>query len=526
MKHKLVAGLTLSKGEMMVPNINQPFSIAKALAQFGIEINSISTNHFVNDSRSVSEGDIFAATIGTEQNGTIYIDSAIEQGASLVLAQCLNAQQHGQVGRVYSNNKQADVIQFFDLDAQLAKLSALYYQKAYEDMQIIGVTGTNGKTSCCQLIAQLCNLMGLESAIIGTLGAGQLNKLQPLKNTTPGPTQLQSLFAQFKQEKVEQVAMEVSSHALSQNRIDANMVDIAVFTNLSRDHLDYHGDMQQYAAAKKQLFNGNEQQIWVLNADDSVGRQWLTELADNHCKVAFSLKGDTFVNTTASHFLAANNIVCHNQGVTFSLTSSWGNCDIQSALLGEFNVANLLAAMATLLVQGIELDAIIKHTNALVPVTGRMETYGGNGLVTAVVDYAHTPDGLEKSLLSAKAHCQGKLWVVFGCGGDRDTGKRAIMGTIAEQFADHIVLTNDNPRSEQPEHITEQIQQGIAQKQKVEVIIDRQQAVISALSRANANDMVLLAGKGHEDYLIIGDQTIAYHERDVVRNFYQDRAHS
>lgn len=509
-----------------MPNLDQSFSIAKTLQQFDISFEEIATAQLVNDSRNVKVNDIFAATIGTELDGTAFIKNAILQGASVVLAQCQQAEHHGKVTLQTEANRHAKVVQFYNLHAQLSQLSALYYGQAYQYLQITGVTGTNGKTSCCQLIAQLNELLGHESAIIGTLGAGRLNSLHTLNNTTPGPTQLQSLFAQFKDDNIKQVAIEVSSHALSQNRIDATMVDIAVFTNLSRDHLDFHGNMQQYAAAKKQLFNGNDDQVWVINADDVIGKKWLNELPNNHTKVAFSINGSEQVHRNASHYLSATNIVCHNQGVNFTLSSSWGNCDVESALLGDFNVANLLAAMATLLVQGIDLSEIVIHTKQLIPVTGRMETYGGNGMATAVVDYAHTPDGLEKSLQSAKAHCQGQLWVVFGCGGDRDTGKRAMMGSIAEQFADHIVLTNDNPRSEKPEQITEHIQQGISQKQKVEVIIDRQKAVISALSRAKANDMVLLAGKGHEDYLIIGDQSIAYHEREVVRNFYQGRTHS
>jgi UDP-N-acetylmuramoyl-L-alanyl-D-glutamate--2,6-diaminopimelate ligase len=318
--------------------------------------------------------------------------------------------------------------------------------------------------------------------------------------------------------------MEVSSHALSQNRVDANMIDIAVFTNLSRDHLDYHGDITSYANAKQQLFLGNPEQTWVLNADDKTCQSWLKQLPGSNERVLYSIDRNNAELLKNQQHLLAENIVCHNRGVSFELRSSWGNCQIHSSLLGEFNVANLLAAMAVLLVQGVPLENIAKATQQLLPVTGRMETFTATGKPTAVVDYAHTPDGLEKALLSSRAHCPGELWVVFGCGGDRDKGKRAIMGSIAEQYADHIVLTNDNPRSEEPEHITADIRQGITSAAKVEVIINREQAVISALSQAKANDMVLCAGKGHEDYLIIGEQTIAYHEREVVRKFYQGRA--
>ncbi|WOH35833.1 UDP-N-acetylmuramoyl-L-alanyl-D-glutamate--2,6-diaminopimelate ligase [Thalassotalea fonticola] len=502
------------------------FSIAKALARFDISIDDIATKHLVNDSRYVEPGDIFAAVIGTFSEGSSYITSAVAKGASLVIAQCEHNDEHGTVYKVTEQGNNATVINFFELNKQLSLLSAYYYNEPYKDMDLIGVTGTNGKTSCCQLLAQLFTKNNHKSAIVGTLGAGTLDNLEIINNTTPGPTKLQQLLAQFSYADIENVAMEVSSHALSQHRVDANMVDIAVFTNLSRDHLDYHGDMATYADVKKQLFLGTSEQVWVLNADDQFCQSWLSQLPSENRRVMYSVNEINKPLLENDEYLLATNIVCHNRGVSFKLTSSWGNCAINSALLGEFNVANLLAAMAVLLIKGIALTDIAKCTEHLVPVTGRMETYGAEGKATAVVDYAHTPDGLEKALESAKAHCQGELWVVFGCGGDRDKGKRPMMGSIAERFADHIVLTNDNPRSEEPAQITADIKLGIKEVNKVDVIIDRQQAVISALSRAKTNDMVLCAGKGHEDYLIIGDETIAYHEREVVRQFYQGRAKS
>lgn len=502
------------------------FSIAQALAKFGISIADVDTKHLINDSRFVESGDIFAAATGTLSDGNEYINSAVGKGACLVIAQCKEASEHGSLYSVTKQGNTATVVNFFELNQQLALVSAYYYNEPYKNMGVIGVTGTNGKTSCCQILAQLFTKNNHNTAIIGTLGAGTLDSLENINNTTPGPTKLQQLLAKFSHDKIENVAMEVSSHALSQNRVDANMVDIAVFTNLSRDHLDYHGDMDTYADVKKQLFLGAAEQVWVLNIDDPFCQSWLGQLPSENRRVMYSVNEANKHLLQNDEYLLASDIVCHNHGVSFKLTSSWGNCKINSALLGEFNVANLLAAMAVLLVKGIELNDIVKFTEHLVPVTGRMETYGAAGKATAVVDYAHTPDGLEKALESAQAHCQGELWVVFGCGGDRDKGKRPMMGSIAEHYADHIVLTNDNPRSEVPSEITADIKQGIKAINKVDVIIDRQQAVISALSRAKENDMVLCAGKGHEDYLIIGDETVPYHEREVVRQFYQGRAKS
>ncbi|KGK01174.1 UDP-N-acetylmuramoyl-L-alanyl-D-glutamate--2,6-diaminopimelate ligase [Thalassotalea sp. ND16A] len=498
------------------------FSIAKALAHFAIEISEIAhSQYLINDSRFVTENDIFAAVIGTHQDGSAYIHNAVAQGACLVIAQCATKAEHGSAYTVSQLGNEVLVINFYQLDKHLVNVSAYYYNNPHEAVELIGVTGTNGKTSCCQLIAQLLTANNTKTAIIGTLGAGTLDNLENINNTTPGPTKLLQLLAQFKHQHVRQVAMEVSSHALSQNRLDVNMIDIAVFTNLSRDHLDYHGDMSSYANAKKQLFLGKPEQTWVLNADDQICQSWLQQLPASNERVLYSVDSNNAELLKNQQYLLAENIVCHNRGVKFELRSSWGHCQIQSSLLGEFNVANLLAAMAVLLIQGVPLENIARVTQQLLPVTGRMETFTASDKPTAVVDYAHTPDGLEQALLSARAHCPGELWVVFGCGGDRDKGKRAIMGSIAQRYADHIVLTNDNPRSEEAEHITSDIQQGISVTEKVEVIIDREQAVISALSRAKANDMVLCAGKGHEDYLIIGEQTIAYHEREVVRQFYQ-----
>ncbi|WNC68073.1 UDP-N-acetylmuramoyl-L-alanyl-D-glutamate--2,6-diaminopimelate ligase [Thalassotalea nanhaiensis] len=512
--------------EQMMPSYFAAFSIANALAKFDINIDDIESKHLVNDSRFVEAGDIFAAVTGTFSEGNEYIKSAVAKGASLVIAQCKNSNEHGTIYSVTEQSNTATVVNFFELNKQLSLVSAYYYNEPHKNMSLIGVTGTNGKTSCCQLLAQLFTKNNHKSAIIGTLGAGTLDDLENINNTTPGPTKLQQLLAQFSADGIENVAMEVSSHALSQNRIDVNMIDIAVFTNLSRDHLDYHGDMGTYADVKKQLFLGSSEQVLVLNVDDQYCQSWLGELPKENRRVMYSVNEANQHLLENSEFLSASNVVCHNQGVSFKLASSWGNCDINSALLGEFNVANLLAAMAVLLVKGVELSDIAKCTEHLVPVTGRMETYFAPDKATAVVDYAHTPDGLEKALESAKAHCQGELWLVFGCGGDRDKGKRPMMGSIADQYADHIVLTNDNPRSEEPSQITADIKQGIKAKNKVDVIIDRQQAVISALSRAKEKDMVLCAGKGHEDYLIIGDETIDYHEREVVRQFYQGGAKS
>ncbi len=497
------------------------FSIAAALAKFDIKISEVSSRDLVNDSRAVTPGDIFAAVTGTYLSGNSYIADAIVNGAVLVLAQCATPEQHGQIIAVSEQGKAAKIIKIYQLDKKLANLSAFYYNQPHQSLSLIGVTGTNGKTSCCQIMAQLLTAIKQPTAIIGTLGAGTLDNLVNINNTTPGPTKLQQLLAQFKGQDIKHVAMEVSSHALSQNRVDSKMIDIAVFTNLSRDHLDYHGDMASYSQAKQALFNGGAEQVWILNADDPQTSSWLDALPKSNRRVLFSCNEQAADLQADCEYVRASDIKCHQQGVSFKLLSSWGDTQINSALLGEFNVSNLLAALATLLVKGFSLAEISAHTESLVPVAGRMEKFSAENLPTAVVDYAHTPDGLEQALSSSRLHCHGQLWLVFGCGGDRDKGKRAIMGAIAEKFADRVIITNDNPRTEVPMQIAEDILTGFKSASNGEIILDRQQAVISALSRAKAKDMVLCAGKGHEDYLIIGEQKVAYHEREVVRKFYQ-----
>ncbi|WP_068544875.1 UDP-N-acetylmuramoyl-L-alanyl-D-glutamate--2,6-diaminopimelate ligase [Thalassotalea crassostreae] len=503
---------------------NFAFSLKSTLAKFDIELPEIATKNLVNDSRTIDKGDIFAAVDGTYLQGTKFINKAIAQGAVAVIAQCNEKSQHGDIKYVSEQDNTAMVIYFYQLDELLSKVSAYYYGEPYKSMAVIGVTGTNGKTSCSQLIAQLLETFNSNAAIIGTNGAGKLSSLQKIDNTTPGPAQLQQLLAQFKSENISTVAMEVSSHALSQNRVDSDIIDVAVFTNLSRDHLDYHGDMESYGLAKQKLFSGSEEQVWVLNVDDEYGQRWDQQLNPANPRILYSISSkisEAQMIRSNSKYLSAGNIKCHSRGVTFDLKSSWGEVTVTSRLLGRFNVANLLAAIAVLLNQGYELAEIAQNCQQLTAVDGRMEAFTAPDKPTAVVDYAHTPDGLEQALLASKEHCDGELWVVFGCGGDRDKGKRPMMGKIAECFADHIVLTNDNPRSENPESITADINNGILAKQKVKVIIDRQQAVISALQQAKKDDMVLLAGKGHEDYLIIGEQTLPYYEREVVSQFYQ-----
>ena len=508
--------------------------IVTCLAKFEIVIPStVDLTHFSgdlhNDSRVVSEGDIFCAIIGHDQDGRQYIEQAISHGAKLVIVECTRVEEHGEV-TISLLDKDVVMVKFYQLNQQLFTLTKFYYQMPQDHMSMIGITGTNGKTTTSQLLAQMLSLHDKACAIIGTNGAGGLENLSPIENTTPGACELHQLFSRFKDEKFSHVAMEVSSHALSQKRVQADLFDIALFTNLSRDHLDYHGTMASYGAAKKLIFTADKNQVAIVNFDDELVKEWLTSWPKEQVVWLYGRGEHISAN---KRFVSAKNINRHSHGVTFSLVSHLGSIEITSPLLGNFNIDNLLAAITVLLIEGVSVTDLPNLVQQVNGVAGRMEASRGVGLATAVVDYAHTPDALEKALQACRQHCSGELYVVFGCGGDRDRGKRPLMAEAAEKYADFLVVTNDNPRSEDERIIANDIVAGFTDpnSEKISVVLAREQAVLNTLTKAKAGDIVLLAGKGHEDYVvvpkhndngdIIGTQKLAYNERLIVKNFYK-----
>lgn len=494
------------------------FSISKALAVYSISIDDIESSALVNDSRVVNEDSVFCAVIGSQQDGRQYIDKAIENGAKLIVSECQHKQQHGHVvSRVNKLGVSIQIVQFYQLNNYLTELAQHYYGNPLKHLSLIGVTGTNGKTSTCFITAKLLEICHKSSAIIGTIGAGKLSSLSAINNTTPGATELNQLLASFVSQNIEYVAMEVSSHALEQRRLTAEMLDVAVYCNLSRDHLDYHQTMEKYAEAKRLIF-AKSNQVAVLNGDDAVAKEWLSnwQLTDN--VIVFGKDNDV---THFPKFIQASDIKLSTHGLSFTITTEIESQFIECGLLGEFNVENLLAAIAVLISQKIALSEICQAIKVLTPINGRMESFTDNNKATSVVDYAHTPEALENALIACRRHCEGELWVVFGCGGNRDKGKRSLMGQIAEQHADHIVLTNDNPRNETPEMIVTDILAGCAHREKIAVILDRKQAVTNTVAHAQPGDVVLLAGKGHEETIEIGDEIIYYSERELVKTLYQ-----
>ncbi|MXP49368.1 UDP-N-acetylmuramoyl-L-alanyl-D-glutamate--2,6-diaminopimelate ligase [Pantoea sp. Eser] len=460
------------------------------------------------DSRTAASGDLFVAVAGHQADGRRFIPQAIAQGVAAVVAEAEGEAAYGEIREMHG----VPVIYLTQLHQRLSALAGRFYQQPGEKQTLIGVTGTNGKTTTTQLLAQWANLLGETSAVMGTVGNGLIGQLAPAENTTGSAVDVQHLLHDLAEQGATLTAMEVSSHGLVQHRVAALPFAAAVFTNLSRDHLDYHGDMQRYESVKWLLFSEHQVGQAILNADDEVGRRWLASLPD---AVAVTMENNLQPGCHG-RWLKADEVQYHDNGAHIRFSSSWGEGEIDSRLMGAFNVSNLLLALATLLALDYPLDALINEAAKLQPVNGRMEVFSADGKPTVVVDYAHTPDALEKALEAVRLHCKGKLWCLFGCGGDRDKGKRPLMGSIAEQFADVVVITDDNPRSEDPQTIVKDILTGLLDPGRARVVSGRAKAVTNTIMQAQPDDIVLVAGKGHEDYQIIGNRRLDYSDRATV----------
>ncbi|HDR0641857.1 UDP-N-acetylmuramoyl-L-alanyl-D-glutamate--2,6-diaminopimelate ligase [Pasteurella multocida] len=477
---------------------------------------NIELTDMILDSRAVKQGCLFVALQGHQVDGRQYIPQAIAKGASAVLAETEDVQQHLST----KIEQGVPIISFYQLGSHLSALAGLFYDNPSHKLTLVGVTGTNGKTTISQLLAQWTTLLGHRSAVMGTIGNGLLGQIKEATNTTGSAVEVQASLADFVTQGADFTAIEVSSHGLVQHRVEALAFDVAIFTNLSRDHLDYHQSMENYALAKKRLFTELHSQYQIINADDSVGQTWLQEQPN---AVAVSCQAD--FQPHQAHWLKATAIQFSQKGARIQFESSWGKGELHSALIGQFNVSNLLLVFATLLSLGYNIETLMKTVPQLTGVCGRMERLSASNQPTAIVDYAHTPDALEKALQAARLHCQGKLWCVFGCGGDRDRGKRPLMAKIAEQFADHVIVTDDNPRTESAAQIVQDILAGFEHPQHVEVCHARDQAIIQALQKADSDDVVLIAGKGHEDYQIIGTQKQHFSDQETVQQYFKVNHH-
>ncbi|MFZ5757827.1 MAG: UDP-N-acetylmuramoyl-L-alanyl-D-glutamate--2,6-diaminopimelate ligase [Pseudomonadota bacterium] len=463
-----------------------------------------------DDSRAVQRGDLYLALRGTQQDGRTYIAQAIERGAAAVLAESDDSVA------IDSTVASVPVIAVRHLRAQAGVIAAHFFGEPSQRMSVLAVTGTNGKTTTSWLMAQALELLGTRTAVLGTLGAGPARAdaaREPLRNTTPGAVELQGLLAGFDAAGFAAVAMEASSIGIEQHRLAGTRIRIAMFTNLSRDHLDYHGTMDNYAAAKAQLFSWPGLGGAVINGDDSYALRWLAEGRVQAARVL------TYGMAGRGHDIELLGMTASGTGSRLTLRVEGREMTADTRLIGGFNAGNIMAVIGALRILGYELAQIAGVLSVLEAPAGRMEALGGRNAPLCVVDYAHTPDALEKVLSVLRERTDGMLWCVFGCGGDRDRGKRAQMGAVVARLADMAVVTSDNPRSESPQTIADDILAGMpgVPASRLRVLLDRAEAIQRVVQQAGHKDTVLVAGKGHEDYQEIAGTRLPFSDRDVVR---------
>jgi len=470
------------------------------------------------DSRQVKKGDVFLAYQGTAVHGCQYLDMAIRKGASVIVMDGL-ADSHEPIC-------QLSVLVFVvpDLQQHIGAIAAKFYGAPSSALQVTAVTGTNGKTSCTHFIAQCLSENNQVAGLIGSLGVGVWGELVASSHTTPDAIAIQRALAFFRANRLKHVVMEVSSHGLAQGRVLGTEIDTAIFTNLSHDHLDYHGSLECYAKTKSLLFRMNSLKRAIINMDDAIGQELIQCLAPSVELVGYGLS--PAVMDFSGLKIHANIIRQDIQGLRLVVEGDWGVFPMEVPLIGRFNASNVLAVSACLLVLGMPVERVIQAVAQLHAPSGRMERFGGcQDKPLVIVDYAHTPDALHQVLQTLREHCEHMLWVVFGCGGDRDRGKRAVMGETAAQLADRVVLTDDNPRTEDPDQIIADIQQGMLRAgsltpEYIAIKRDRAEAIHYAIEQASPNDIVLVAGKGHENYQQIGSTYVPFSDRQMVADLF------
>ncbi len=462
------------------------------------------------DSRQIKDGSLFICIEGYTVDGHDYVNQAIEKGAVAILSQ-------------KPLEVKVPVVLVKDTKRAMAVVANVFYDYPTSKLSLIGVTGTNGKTTTTHLIEQIINDSNKKTGLIGTMYMKIGTETFATKNTTPESLALQAVFAEMVEKEVDTAIMEVSSHALHLGRVRGCDFNIAVFTNLTQDHLDYHKTMDAYCHAKGLLFAqlgnsyGNDHlKIAILNSDDPASSEYEKMTAAEI--VTYGIDRDCDVKAT--------NIKITAQGTSFEINAFGEKAFVHLKMIGKFNVYNALAAMATSLVYGISLSSIIKSLEEVKGVSGRFEPVDAGQPFTVVVDYAHTPDSLENVLHTIKEFVKGKIHVVVGCGGDRDKTKRPLMAKIANELGDYLVLTSDNPRSEDPEQIIADMKAGLTKECDFVAITDRKKAIIYAIKQAKKDDVVLIAGKGHETYQIIGTETFFFDDRlvaaDAIKELLKD----
>lgn len=485
--------------------VSYSLPLRELLNVFAIESTSQAVVRSITlDSRNVVEGSVFFACKGHAVDGRDFVLQAQAAGAVGIIYEAAEAKLPSELT--------VDSFAVHGLANMIGFAANAFYQNPSQELQVFGVTGTNGKTTCCYLLVQALAALGMNAAMIGTLGisisgagTGTLNKLNSSGLTTPDPIAVHAALAEFRDNGVTQVCMEVSSHALDQGRVSGVEFFCTLFTNLSRDHLDYHGDMSAYGLAKQRLFTDFHSELAVTNANDELGSR-LIDVANADFIVQYGKGGD----------VVADDVQLGSQGIELVIEGNGVEFEIQTPLIGKVNIPNIEMLVSTLLALSTSVADIQQILSTLLPAPGRMELLTAPDRANVVVDYAHTPDALEKALLSVKEHCEGELWCVFGCGGDRDAGKRPIMGQLAAKHADQLVITNDNPRSEDQASIAENIEAGVPNSSACQIILDRAEAIAHAIACASEHDWVLVAGKGHETTQTIGSHTLEFSDREHV----------
>ena len=475
------------------------------------KFNDINITGLSLDSRDIKNNYLFIAIKGETVNGIEFINNAIEQGAAAVLWEADATVDAIKINwRKTSSDINVPIIAIENLSQLAGEFADQFFETPSSKISVCGITGTNGKTSCADFIAQMMSI-DAPCGVMGTLGSGLYPDLKETGFTTPDAVICHQWLADVESNNAKFAVMEVSSHALIQGRTNGIRFNSAVFTNLSRDHLDYHGDMASYAEAKSKLFQSTDLQNAIINVDDEAGRKITENLAGDVNCIRYGL--DKSFNPDVYGF----DVELSQQGLSMQVRTPWGEGQLNSPVIGDFNASNLLAVLSVMLLQGIEFNEALKRLTTIKSVAGRMQRFGNHTTPLVIVDFAHTPDALEQALTSLRQHTTNNLWCVFGCGGDRDKGKRPLMGAVAENKADYIVLTNDNPRSEAASEIIEDIKSGIQSVTNVTIEQDRHAAIHFAISQAKAGDVVLIAGKGHENYQIVGDTKYPFNDAEEVK---------
>jgi len=464
------------------------------------------------DSRAVEQGHLFFACAGTQGHGLDYIDQVCDSGAAAIAWE--PTAKYNEVPKIEKN---IPLIAVENLAHQIGVIADRFYGHPSKDLHVIGITGTDGKTSCSHFLASALSNKDSKAGVIGTIGYGLFGELHEASHTTPDAISIHKLLHEMRELGVRYVVMEVSSHGLDQGRVNGVIFEVAVLTNVSRDHLDYHGNQISYAKAKEKLFHMPGLTSVVINHDDKFGAQWLESLNSDVTNISYGVEQN---NRATQNSVVISEVSLTQSGIGWHVNSPWGESDFSNPLYGKFNVYNLSAVISVLGCLGFSWNTIRREIKGLQTVPGRMEVCRIGETEVApnvIIDFAHTPEALEQVLSSVKEHGFGRVWCVFGCGGDRDTGKRPLMGEVAERLADKVILTNDNPRNESANKIINEILSGTEKPELVHVECDREKAIYWALASADVDDIVLVAGKGHESCQIVGNEKIPFNDCEVIR---------